>query len=141
MSELKQRTLDFLELEWGTYVERFNRWDEEEKEKRIRDSGYLHFRDMLAHVLAWWEEGARIVTGILYEPGFTWVDPEADAFNVELTSKYGSWSFDDLLKHYEAVRLSLIDLVKKIPDDAFLNKDIESWLASDVVWHYDGHAG
>jgi hypothetical protein len=33
----------------------------------------------------------------------------------------------------------MIELAKTIPDDAFLNKNIESWLAADVVGHYDGH--
>jgi hypothetical protein len=37
------------------------------------------------------------------------------------------------------VRLVLIDLVTGLPEDAFLNKDIESWLVDDVVGHYDEH--
>ncbi len=30
-------------------------------------------------------------------------------------------------------------LVESLPEDAFLNKNIEGWLASDVVRHYDDH--
>jgi hypothetical protein len=29
--------------------------------------------------------------------------------------------------------------VTRLPEDAFLNKDIEGWLISDVVGHYDDH--
>ena len=32
-----------------------------------------------------------------------------------------------------------IDLTEDLPDDAFLNRDIEQWLADDVVEHYDEH--
>jgi hypothetical protein len=101
--------------------------------------GFGNFHDLLAHIIGWWEEGARIINGILNEPGFTWQDPEVDAFNLELVKKYSTWSHADLLKHYEATRMAMLDLVKKIPDDAFLNPDIEGWLASDVVHHYEDH--
>ena len=91
------------------------------------------------HVVGWWEEGARIVNGILNEPGFTWHDPNTDESNIGLTKKYSTWSYSDLLKHYEATRTTMIELASDIPNDAFLNTDIESWLAADVVGHYDGH--
>jgi len=35
--------------------------------------------------------------------------------------------------------MALIDLVARLPEDAFRNKDIEDWLAADVVEHYDEH--
>ena len=97
------------------------------------------FRDLLAHIIGWWEESARIIQGILDSPSFTWQEPEADAFNAELTKKFSSWSDEDVFKHYEGVRLALIDLVERLPEDAFLNKGIEGWLVSDVVQHYDDH--
>ena len=49
------------------------------------------------------------------------------------------WSDADLLKHYEATRTAMVELASTIPDDAFLNADIEGWLASDGVHHYDDH--
>jgi hypothetical protein len=33
-----------------------------------------------------------------------------------------------------------MELVEELPDDAFRNQDIESWLAADVVGHFDDHA-
>jgi hypothetical protein len=54
--------------------------------------------------------------------------------------KYSTWSDDDLHKHFETVRSALIDLVASLPEDAFTNRDIENWLAEDVVEHYDEHA-
>jgi hypothetical protein len=61
-------------------------------------------------------------------------------FNAELMEKYSTWSDQDLFKHFETVHLAMIDLVAGLPEDAFLNRDIESWLATDVVGHYDRHA-
>jgi hypothetical protein len=131
--------VDMLENEWATYIEDFNRLDDEKKKEFISQQGFNTFHNLVAHIIGWWEEGARIITGILDSPGFTWTNPETDGFNLELTRKYAGWSDDDLFKHYETVRSALLDLVADLPDDAFLNRDIESWLKDDVVGHYDEH--
>lgn len=129
--------LDILENEWATYAQDFEKVDN--KDVFLKNQGVENFHDLLAHVIGWWEEGARIVKGILYEPNFTWQDPDTDAYNIELTKKYAAWSDAEILQHYEATRAAMIELVSIIPDDAFLNKDVEGWLAADVVGHYDGH--
>ena len=131
--------IDILENEWAEYVENFQRLDAKQQTEFLSKQGFGNLHDMLAHIIGWWEEAARITLGITDSPSFTWTDPNTDEFNLELTKKYLSWSDDDLFKHYETVRMALIDLVADLPDDAFLNKDIESWLASDVVSHYDDH--
>lgn len=131
--------VDLLENEWAEYVENFSRLDAEKQAEFLTRQGCKSFHDMMAHIIGWWEETARIVSGITDSPSFTWTDPNTEAFNLALTEKYASWSDDDLFKHYEIVRLALIDLIADLPDDAFLNRDIEGWLVSDVVSHYDDH--
>jgi hypothetical protein len=131
--------LDLLENEWAEYIEKFDRLDEEKRSEFLSKQGFDSFRDLLAHIIGWWEEGARIIQGILDSPAFTWESREVDAFNAELIQKYSTWSDDDLFQHYEIVRLALLDLVASLPGDAFLNRDIEGWLEEDVVGHYDEH--
>jgi hypothetical protein len=131
--------LDMLENDWRTYIEDFHRLEPEKQKEFLSKQGFETFHNLLGHIIGWWEEGARIITGILNSPSFTWQDPETDPFNIKLTQKFSTWSDDDLFRHYEGLRLALIDLVKRLPDDAFLNKDIEGWLADDVVRHYDDH--
>lgn len=131
--------VDMLENQWDSYMEDFQRLDPEKQQEFLSKQGFQNFHDLLAHIIGWWEEGARIINGILDSPSFTWVDHDVDSFNAELTEKFSAWSDEDLFKHYESLRLALIDLVKRLPDDAFLNKEIESWLVADVVEHYDEH--
>jgi len=131
--------VDVLENSWSTYIKDFHQLAPEKQKEFLSKQGFNNFHDLLAHIVGWWEEGARIINGIVNSPSFTWQDPETDAFNLELTQKFSAWSDDDLFKHYESLRLALIDLVERLPQDAFLNKDIESWLAADVVEHYDEH--
>lgn len=132
--------LDLLENEWAEYIERFGQMDAEKQKAFLAKQGFATFHDLLAHIVGWWEEGIRIIAGILDSPGFTWTEHKTDQFNHELTQRYSSWSQDDLFRHYEAVRLALIDLVEDLPKDAFFNRDIEGWLADDVIEHYDEHA-
>ena len=81
MSSFKQRTLDFLEIEWKTYIERFDRWPADEGLKRVNAQGYQQFRDMLAHVLAWWEEGMEIILATAEGREFARKKYDFDAFN------------------------------------------------------------
>lgn len=133
------QTVSVLENEWAEYNENFHKLDAEKQKEFLAKQGLGSFHDLLAHITGWWEEGARIISGILASPGFTWSEHDTNQFNLDLTKKYSSWSDDDLLTHYETVRLALIELVETLPDDAFLNKDIEGWLATDVIEHYDEH--
>lgn len=132
-------TLDILENEWSEYVERFKRLDAEKQKEFLTRQGVDSLHDLLSHIIGWWEEGARIITGILHSPSFTWTEHDIDDYNLMLKKKFASWSDDDLLQHFESLRLTLIDLVTRLPEDAFLNKDIAGWLADDVVAHYDEH--
>lgn len=131
--------MDLLENEWAEYIEDFYRLDEEKKKEFLAEQGFESFHDLLAHIIGWWEEGSRVIRGILDSPGFTWESQDVDAFNAELTDKFSEWSDNDLFKHYETVRLAMLELTAELPEDAFLNEDIESWLKDDVVVHYDEH--
>jgi hypothetical protein len=131
--------LDMLENNWATYIEDFQRLDEAKKREFLAKQGFASFHDLIAHVIGWWEEGARIILGIMDSPSFTWESHDVDAFNLELMKKFSAWSDADLLKHFESVRLALIELTADLPEDAFRNNDIEGWLRDDVVVHYDEH--
>jgi hypothetical protein len=131
--------MDVLENDWATYVEDFHRLAPDKQKEFLTKQGFENFHDLLAHVIGWWEEGARIIMGILDSPAFTWQDPETDSFNMELVKKYSTWSDEDLYKHFETVRLALINLIAELPEDAFINQHIENLLIADVVEHYEEH--
>jgi hypothetical protein len=132
--------VDLLENEWATYIEDFERLDDEKKREFLSKQGFESFHDLVAHIIGWWEEGARIIVGILDLPGFTWESLDPDAYNAELVKKYSKWADGELFTHYGSMRLGLLELIADLPDDAFLNRDIESWLVDDIVGHYDEHA-
>ncbi|MBV6449346.1 MAG: hypothetical protein MHPDNHAH_00056 [Anaerolineales bacterium] len=132
--------MDLLKNEWAEYVEEFNNLGDEKQKEFLSKQGFESFHDLVAHVIGWWEDGAHIISGIVEKPGFTWENRDTDAFNLELTKKYSTWSDDELFKHFEGVRTVMYELTASLPADAFQNYDIEGWLNDDVVGHYDEHA-
>ena len=129
--------LDTLEHGWGTYIEDFEKV--EDKAAFLSKQGVENFRELLGHAIGWWEEGERIIKGILSNPNFTWQDRDTDAFNRELIVKYNQLSDEEVQKQFESKRQDMIRFVKGLPDSAFTNKDIEGWLAADIAEHYDEH--
>ena len=130
--------LDTLENEWATYIEGFEKI--EDKEAFLKNQGVENFRELLGHVIGWWEEGERIITGILKDPNFKKQDYDTDAFNAELIVKYKKLSDAVVQKQFESKRQDMLKLTNELPEEAFTNRDIEGWLAADVVEHFDEHA-
>jgi len=130
--------LDTLENEWNTYVEDFEKI--EDKEAFLKKQGVENFRELLGHVIGWWEEGGRIIMEILKDPNFKSQAPDTDLFNAELILKYNKLSDTEVQKRFENKRLDMIKLTNDLPEAAFTNVEIEGWLAADVAEHFDEHA-
>ena len=114
MAVTKQRTLDYLEQEWGTYVKRFLRLPRDEQEKRIKETGYESFRDMLAHILAWWVEGMEVVAAIADERQFERKKYDFDIFNAEAVARYKTWNEAEFMTHYENTRRKMVADLRSI---------------------------
>jgi hypothetical protein len=131
-------TLDTLENEWSTYIEDFS--SVEDKNAFLKKQGVENFREILGHVVEWWRMGARIIEGIMSDPHFKWEDVNTDAFNADVIAKYAKLSDEEVQKQFEMKRQDMVRLVQGLPEDAFSNRDIEEWLAADMVEHFDEHA-
>jgi hypothetical protein len=124
---------------WGGYVQQFNALSPARQASFLEQQGFERFHDLLGHIIGWWEEGLRIITGILDDPGFTWEERDTDTYNQELISNFRSWSEKDLLLHFENVREALLNLVADLPENALGNEDISDWLYADVIKHLEDH--
>jgi len=131
-------TLDTLEHEWGAFAAKFDAF--EKKDDYLRKQALARFEDMLAHVVAWWDEGVAAVQGALKDPSFVYAGPaDTDAYNAEIVAKYEGMSAEELRALFEQKRLEMIELVRGLPESAFEHPTIEEWLAADVVEHFDEH--
>jgi hypothetical protein len=135
----KQRIIAYMEQEWGSYVSRFSSLPKEEGLKRVNNMGYKEFRDLLAHIVAWWEEGIPIVLAIADEREYERKKYDFDVFNAEAVAKYESWEGERFMTHFEEVRLKTAADLRSMKDAAFENRRIKSWLHGIIIHHAREH--
>ena len=135
----REQTIGALQNGWATYVSRYLKLTPEEQEQFLARQGFARFADLLGHVTAWWQEGEMVINGILKDPEYKWASYEVDAFNAQAVRRFGDLDEQDVINSFELARISFTALVHELPDDAFENKKIASWLYADVVEHLQDH--
>ncbi len=132
--------LDMLQREWAAYPERFRALSEEEQKKFLLKQGFARFRDLLAHIVAWWEEGLQLIDSVAKDPSYRMPDKDIDAYNAQVVEMFGALDEADVWKRYEATRAALIELIMNLPGEVYEHKQVQAWLKSDVIEHYFDHA-
>jgi hypothetical protein len=135
----REQTLDALQNGWATYVSRFNKRPPDLQAEFLKKQGYVRLADLLGHVVAWWEEGEKIITGILMDPAYRWEEYDIDAFNARAIKRFSKLDEADVVNSFNLARISFVALVTNLPDEAFANKKILSWLHADVIEHLQDH--
>jgi Protein of unknown function (DUF1706) len=136
----REQTLDALQNGWATYIDRFHALPTEAQEEFLQKQGYTRFADLLAHVTAWWEEGEMVINGLLKDAGYRWASYDVDAFNAQAVRRFSDHDEPAVANSFNLARISFVALVSSLPEDAFSNKKILSWLYADVVEHLQDHA-
>lgn len=139
MSSYKQRTLNFLEIEWATYIERFNRLPVEDGAERVKKQGYIQFRDMLAHIVSWWEEAMPIILAIAEEREYARKKYDFDGFNAEAVEKYKDWNEAEFLNHFEKIRQKAVADLRSMNEAAWENRRIRNWINGVFIHHAREH--
>lgn len=126
--------------EWGNYVDGFNRLAPERQAAFLQEQGFAALRDLLGHVIGWWEEGQRLVKAMQADPSYTYVEPDTDAFNADLVRKFHAMTEAEALAEFEHARLALIRLVEGLPAAMLEHDLVRDWLFADVVEHMQEHS-
>lgn len=135
----KQRSMNFLEIEWATYIERFNRLPELEGAQRVRRQGYDQFRDMLAHILAWWEDVMPAILALAEGRDFPRKKYDFDAFNAEAVAKYKDWGETEFLAHFEKTRQKAVADLSSVPEAMFDDRRIQGRINGIFIHHAREH--
>ena len=140
MAELtREQVLDALQNGWGTYMQRFHSLSPAAQSAFLAQQGYARLADLLAHVIAWWEEGTPAVERLLHDPGYRSPDHDVDAFNAQAVARSRDLDEPAVQQRFEQARLALRDLVAGLPDHAFQDKRIVDRLQIEVIGHLGEH--
>jgi hypothetical protein len=134
-----QQLLDNLNKDWKTYPERFLKLDPDQQANFLKEQGYDSFHDLLAHIIAWWQEAIKIIDAIMDMEEPQRKEYNIDDFNSAAIERYRNWKDTDLMFHFENSREALINLVAELPENGLNNKRINNWLNACVVEHFHTH--
>lgn len=135
----KKRTIDFLENEWATYVARFERLPADEKSRRMNEQGYKQFRDMLAHILAWWDEGMTIIKAVAESREVERKKYDFDVFNAAAIEKYKDWDEAEFMAHFEKTRQKALADFKSMNEADFEHRRVQAWIHAVFIHHAREH--
>ncbi|MBN2083692.1 MAG: hypothetical protein JW748_00610 [Anaerolineales bacterium] len=135
----RKELLDALEQEWGTYVERYRNLTEDGKKAFVSKQGYVRFADVLAHFIAWWEEGIKALERMPVDPAYQSPDFGVDEFNAQAVNRFSGSGEEEIIGIFEALRQSMVRLVADLPESAFHEKRIADRLHIEIIGHMQEH--
>ena len=139
MQITRAQLVDTLENDWGTYVDRFASLTPQDQAACLSRQGYARFGDLLAHVIAWWEECNRALQAMLDDPSFITPEYDVDAFNAQAVQRFQKSAEPAVVQAFEAQRHALLALVANLPEDALHDPGIAGRLQVEVIGHMEEH--
>ena len=136
----REQILYILENDWATYVERIQHSSPAAQAEFLVRQGYNCLTDLLAHILAWWEEGQRVIKNLCDTSDFALPDYDVDAFNAQAVERFHHWSERAILESFERARAGWVSFIENLPDSAFENKKITHRLYLELLFHMQEHA-
>jgi hypothetical protein len=137
-----------LENNWGRYVEAWRALPPEVQSAWLAAQGYARFADVLAHVVAWWQEGYAAVdaaaasgaTGAGVTAPFASQEYDVDACNAAAVARFAPADEETVIAVFEAQRTRWTALLARLPDAALADARIVARLEMELVNHWTEHA-
>jgi hypothetical protein len=139
VDSLKLDVFKTLETDWGSYVEKIQALPPLERQAFVERQGYRRLADLLAHVIAWWEEGLPAIDALIADPQWVTPDYEVDAFNAAAVARFASWDEGAVIALFEKRRREWVELVERIPEEAWQIPDLGKRVEIEIIGHYGGH--
>jgi hypothetical protein len=132
--------LDTLKNDWANYVTRFHHLSPDAQSEFLMKQGYNRLADLLAHVIAWWEEGKLVIGHLLLDPCFLPPEYHVDRFNAEAIERVRNLDGSLIEVTFEISRTEFLDFISTLPDEAQMDQKILKRLNQEVIGHLREHA-
>jgi len=129
---------DILLREWAEAPGRFGALPPDKQSAFLKKQGFARFRDLAAHIIAWWEQGIQSIEASA-QGDVAEVD-DIDGFNAEAVERFGKLEASEVSVRYEEIRLTLVRLIDSLPEQVYSQPNVQGWLRADVLAHYYDHA-
>lgn len=136
----RSQVLDHLARDWGGYVAAYGRMAPDELEAWLARQGFARFADVLAHVIAWWDEGYAAVAAIAAGQAIAPKEYDVDAFNAQAIARCAALNEEPVIALFEEQRRRWVTLISQLPDSALADTRITDRLQMELTGHWQGHA-
>ena len=131
--------LDRLLYQWQPFVSRFTSLPALEQKEFLAKQGYASLSDLLAHIIAWWQDGAETIAKMQADPSLPPGDYDVDAFNARAVQRFQGWAESAVIQTYETQCQVMLDLVKRLSDVELYNPRINARLYYEIMMHWKEH--
>ncbi len=135
----RQQFLDRLQNSWQPLVARFYSLDPQEQAAYLEKQGYAAFPDLLAHVIAWWQDGAAAIARLRTDPSLPLGDYDVDEFNARAVEKFKPLSREEVIRAYETQRQGMVELVNSLSEAELNYPNVNLRLYYEIMMHWMEH--
>ncbi|RPJ50801.1 MAG: ClbS/DfsB family four-helix bundle protein [Chloroflexi bacterium] len=137
---LRESLIDRLNNSWGPYIARFQSLSAAEQSVYLQKQGYQSFPALLAHIIAWWQDGTRVIEQMRLESTMPLPDYNVDEFNARAVRDFEGCSEGEVIQAFETQRQALLVLVNELPDCQLCQENINTRLYYEILMHWSEHS-
>ena len=135
----RQSVLDLLNGEWADYVDQFQHLPPTIQATFLEKQGYQRLADLLAHIVAWWEEGMQAIQRYKSNPAARQPEIDVDSFNARAVEKVHGISDAEEVRAFEEARCKFVEMVKKLSEDDFKDERVQNQIKWELINHLEDH--
>ena len=135
----RQSVLDLLYGDWAEYVARIRDLPPAAQAAFLEQQGYKRLADLLAHIVAWWEEGMQAIRRYKKDPAARQPEIDVDGFNARAVEKARTLSEAEEIRIFEKTRCDFIELVQGLSEDDFKDERVLTQIKWELVNHLADH--
>lgn len=136
----REQFLELLTQFWGCYIQRFQHLLPEEQAVFLKQQGYASLADLLAHVVAWWQDGQAVVMKMRADSALRNPDYDVNAFNAQAVARFAGMDTNKMIALYEEECKRITELVESLSDAELADERINTRLYYEIVSHSQEHA-
>jgi hypothetical protein len=137
---LRESLVDRLDNSWQPYIARFQHLSAAEQSAFLHQQGYPSFAALLAHIIAWWQDGARVIEQMRLDPAMPLPDYDVNEFNARAVREFADCSDAEVLQVFETQRQAMLALVNDLPDCQLCQENINTRLYYEILMHWSEHS-
>ena len=135
----REAFLERLDNDWRDLIERFEALSRQDQENYLARQGYARLADLLAHVIAWWQDGVVEIEKMRADPALPLKGYDVDVFNAEALKRFGDSSPEEVIQTYRSQQRVMVELVKGLSNAELAQQNINKRLYYEIIQHWTEH--